>query len=65
MVEVKVSDRVMVSGESLYEISCHDGTSQFLFKTKQPSKESGDIKAPGIMQDVEETRILYVSVYHL
>lgn len=44
MIEIEVSDRVMVQEESLYEITKKDGSEQFLFCSKQPSKESGEIE---------------------
>lgn len=43
-IEITVSDRVMVSAESLYLVDDLKEESQFLFKTKRPNRESGDIK---------------------
>lgn len=43
-IEITVSDRVMVSAESLYLVGDTKEETQFLFKTKRPNKESGDIK---------------------
>ncbi|MCD8370709.1 MAG: ATP-binding protein [Clostridiales bacterium] len=42
MVDIKVSDRVMINAESLYKIC--DDEEQMLFKTKAPQMDSGDIK---------------------
>ena len=43
-IEITVSDRVMVAAESLYLIDETKEEPQFLFKSKRPNKESGDIK---------------------
>ena len=43
MVEIKVTDRILIRAESLHEITYGKG-SKLLFKTKEPERESGDIR---------------------
>lgn len=43
MVEIKVTDRILIQAESLYEIKSGID-SRLLFKTKEPGRESGDIR---------------------
>lgn len=43
MVEIKVMERTLIQTESLHEIRI-DSDSRMLFKTKEPGKESGDIR---------------------
>lgn len=43
MVEIKVSDRILIQAESLYEVGLAPGHETLLFVTKKANLESGDI----------------------
>jgi len=44
MIQIEVSQRVYVREESLYKVYKEEKTKELIFKSKQPTKESGDIK---------------------